>query len=52
MSAYLCFIYVILYLLFFAFPIAFVEVRGWNAGEVGCAFMSIVVSSGPAYKVE
>lgn len=31
-------------LLFFAFPIAFEEVRGWNPGMTGTAFVSIIVS--------
>jgi len=46
MSIYLCFIYMLLYLLFFAFPIAFVEVRGFSVGMVGTTFVSIIVSRG------
>lgn len=44
LSIYLSFIYGLLYLLFFAFPIAFEEVRGWNPGMTGVAFVSIIVS--------
>lgn len=46
LSIYLSFIYGLLYLLFFAFPIAFEEVRGWNPGMTGVAFVSIIVSFG------
>merc|ERR1711939_1178465 len=42
-SIYLSFVYALLYLLFFAFPIAFEEVRGWNPGMTGTAFCSIIV---------
>ncbi|KAH8822694.1 major facilitator superfamily domain-containing protein [Flagelloscypha sp. PMI_526] len=42
MTIYLSFIYSILYLLFFAFPIAFVEVRGFSAGETGLTFLSVM----------
>lgn len=44
-SIYLSFIYALLYLLFFAFPIAFEEVRGWNSGMTGVSFCSIIVRS-------
>jgi hypothetical protein len=44
MSIYLSFIYSLLYLLFFAFPIAFEEVRGWNPGTTGTAFVAVMVS--------
>lgn len=44
MSIYLSFIYSLLYLLFFAFPIAFEEVRGWNEGLTGTAFIAVMVS--------
>lgn len=44
MSIYLSFIYSLLYLLFFAFPIAFEEVRGWNEGLTGTAFVAVMVS--------
>jgi MFS family permease len=44
MSIYLSFIYSLLYLLFFAFPIAFEEVRGWNEGMTGTAFIAVMVS--------
>lgn len=43
MSIYLSFIYSLLYLLFFAFPIAFEEVRGWNPGTTGTAFVAVMV---------
>jgi len=39
----LSFIYSLLYLMFFAFPIAFVEIRGWGEGITGIAFVSILV---------
>jgi MFS family permease len=44
MSIYLSFVYSLLYLMFFAFPIAFVEIRGWGDGITGIAFISIMVS--------
>ncbi|KAF8066995.1 MFS polyamine transporter [Lyophyllum atratum] len=43
MSFYLSFVYSLLYLLFFAFPLAFVEVRGWGIGITGVTFVSIMV---------
>ncbi|KAJ9094569.1 hypothetical protein QFC20_006884 [Naganishia adeliensis] len=43
MSIYLSFIYSLLYLLFFAFPIAFEEVRGWNEGLTGTAFVAVML---------
>lgn len=43
-SIYLSFVYGLLYLLFFAFPIAFEEIRGWNMGLTGTSFVSIIVS--------
>ncbi|GHJ86014.1 hypothetical protein NliqN6_2416 [Naganishia liquefaciens] len=43
MSIYLSFIYSLLYLLFFAFPIAFEEVRGWNPGTTGTAFVAVMI---------
>ncbi|KAJ9094562.1 hypothetical protein QFC20_006877 [Naganishia adeliensis] len=43
MSIYLSFIYSLLYLLFFAFPIAFEEVRGWNEGMTGTAFIAVML---------
>ncbi|WWC86541.1 uncharacterized protein L201_001418 [Kwoniella dendrophila CBS 6074] len=43
MSFYLSFVYSLLYATFFAFPIAFEEIRGWNPGMTGAAFLSIVV---------
>ncbi|KAL0959143.1 hypothetical protein HGRIS_014430 [Hohenbuehelia grisea] len=48
MTIYLSFIYSILYLLFFAFPIAFAEVRGWSAGMTGLTFISIMLGIGLA----
>ncbi|KAF6743954.1 spermine transporter [Ephemerocybe angulata] len=42
MSIYLSFIYSLLYLMFFAFPIAFAEIRGWGDGLTGIAFVSIM----------
>lgn len=45
MSFYLAFVYCLLYLLFFAFPIAFTEIRGWNAGMTGVSFVSIMLGS-------
>ncbi|KAJ3813262.1 major facilitator superfamily domain-containing protein [Lentinula lateritia] len=43
MTIYLSFIYSILYLLFFAFPIAFVEIRHFSAGLSGVTFVSIML---------
>ncbi|KAJ8514115.1 hypothetical protein ONZ45_g8269 [Pleurotus djamor] len=43
MSIYLSFVYSILYLLFFAFPIAFAEIRGFSAGLTGITFVSIMI---------
>ena len=43
MSFYLSFVYSLLYGMFFAFPIAFGEIRGWSSGMVGVAFVSIIV---------
>ncbi|KAF5319809.1 hypothetical protein D9611_012846 [Ephemerocybe angulata] len=43
MSIYLSFIYSLLYLMFFAFPIAFAEIRGWGDGLTGIAFVSIML---------
>ncbi|KAJ7653075.1 major facilitator superfamily domain-containing protein [Mycena polygramma] len=43
MSFYLSFVYSLLYLLFFAFPIAFAEVRGFSAGMTGVTFISIIL---------
>lgn len=44
MSFYLSFVYSLLYATFFAFPIAFEEIRGWNMGMTGVSFVSIIVS--------
>ncbi|KAG6832200.1 hypothetical protein H0H87_002310 [Tephrocybe sp. NHM501043] len=44
MSLYLSFVYALLYLLFFAFPIAFREIRGWtHGGMIGITFVSIMI---------
>lgn len=42
-SLYLCLIYSLLYLLFFAFPIVFAEGHGFSEGLTGTTFMAIVV---------
>ncbi|KAG6907781.1 hypothetical protein DXG01_007388 [Tephrocybe rancida] len=43
MSFYLSFVYSLLYLLFFAFPLAFAEVRGWGLGMTDTSFISIML---------
>ncbi|KAH9475800.1 Major facilitator superfamily multidrug transporter NAG4 [Psilocybe cubensis] len=43
MSFYLSFVYSLLYLLFFAFPIALEEIRGFNPGITGTSFVSIML---------
>ncbi|THV06107.1 MFS polyamine transporter [Dendrothele bispora CBS 962.96] len=43
MTLYLSFIYSILYLLFFAFPLAFQEVRGFSIGMTGVTFISVLL---------
>ncbi|KAK7052542.1 MFS polyamine transporter [Favolaschia claudopus] len=43
MSFYLSFIYSLLYLMFFAFPIAFQEIRGFSPGITGVTFLSIFI---------
>ncbi|PPR07179.1 hypothetical protein CVT26_012609 [Gymnopilus dilepis] len=43
MTCYLSFIYSLLYLMFFAFPIAFAEIRGFNMGITGITFVSIML---------
>ncbi|EDR06334.1 polyamine transporter [Laccaria bicolor S238N-H82] len=43
MSIYLSFVYSLLYLLFFAFPIAFSEIRGFSDGMTGITFVSIML---------
>ncbi|KAG6864400.1 hypothetical protein C0991_009870 [Blastosporella zonata] len=43
MSIYLSFVYSLLYLLFFAFPIAFAEIRGFSMGITGTTFVSIMI---------
>lgn len=42
-SLYLCLVYALLYLMFFAYPIVFVEGYGFNALQVGLCFISIMV---------
>ncbi|KAE8540469.1 hypothetical protein D1P53_003415 [Cryptococcus gattii VGV] len=42
-TVYLSFIYALLYATFFAFPIAFEEIRGWGLGMTGVAFVSIII---------
>lgn len=39
----LSFVYSLLYLLFFAFPIAFAEIRGFGLGMTGITFVSIMI---------
>ncbi|TFK32293.1 MFS polyamine transporter [Crucibulum laeve] len=43
MSFYLSFVYSLLYLMFFAFPIAFEEIRGFGMGITGITFVSIML---------
>ncbi|KIY72592.1 polyamine transporter [Cylindrobasidium torrendii FP15055 ss-10] len=47
-SFYLSFVYSLLYLLFFAFPIAFAEIRGFSGGMTGVTFISIMLGIGSA----
>ncbi|KAG6873057.1 hypothetical protein C0995_003537 [Termitomyces sp. Mi166 len=42
-SFYLSFVYSLLYLLFFTFPFAFADVRGWSMGMTGTSFVSIML---------
>lgn len=42
-SLYLCLVYALLYLMFFAYPIIFVEGHGFNALQTGLCFISIIV---------
>lgn len=42
-SLYLCLVYALLYLMFFAFPIIFAEGHGFNPLLVGCCFISIII---------
>ena len=39
MSIYLTFVYSLLYLFFFAFPISFAEIRGFSGGITGTTFV-------------
>ncbi|PPQ69265.1 hypothetical protein CVT24_000071 [Panaeolus cyanescens] len=43
MTFYLSFVYSLLYLLFFAFPIAFSKIRGFGEGLTGLTFTSIML---------
>lgn len=43
MSVYLTFVYSLLYLFFFAFPISFAEVRNFSYGATGSTFVSIMI---------
>lgn len=45
MNLYISIIYGMLYIWFEAFPIVFGELHGFNPGEVGLAFLGILVSS-------
>lgn len=45
LSIYVAIIYGILYLNFAAYPIVFMQYRGWNAGEEGLAFLGIMVGA-------
>ncbi|KAG8752407.1 hypothetical protein FRC12_011991 [Ceratobasidium sp. 428] len=42
MSGYLTFIYSLLYLFFFAYPIVFIP-KGFNAGEIGLTFIGVMI---------
>ena len=42
-SLYLCLIYSLLYLMFFAYPIIFLEGHGFNEFQTGLCFISIIV---------
>ncbi|WFD00939.1 hypothetical protein MYAM1_003695 [Malassezia yamatoensis] len=42
-SLYLCLIYSLLYLMFFAYPIVFAEGHGFNPLQTGLCFLSIVI---------
>ncbi len=43
LQLYLALIYSILYIFFFAFPIIFGEIHGFTTGQVGLAFISILI---------
>lgn len=43
LSLYTAIIYGILYLEFEAYPIVFAQLRGWNSGETGLAFLGLLV---------
>jgi MFS transporter, DHA1 family, multidrug resistance protein len=43
MTAYMSYIYGVLYLLFAAYPISFHEERGWNIGVASLPFLSFIV---------
>ena len=46
MTAYMSFIYGILYLLFEAYPISFREGRGWNTGVASLPFIPFIIGTG------
>jgi MFS transporter, DHA1 family, multidrug resistance protein len=46
MTAYMSYIYGVLYLLFAAYPISFHEERGWNIGVASLPFLSFIVGIG------
>lgn len=45
LSIYVAIIYGVLYLNFAAYPIVFMQYRGWNAGQEGLAFLGIMVGA-------
>lgn len=44
-AIYITVVYTLLYMLFTIFPIAFIEIRGWNAGVGELPLLSVVVGS-------
>ncbi|CAO0795132.1 unnamed protein product [Mucor circinelloides] len=48
MSLYIAVIYALLYAFFFAYPIVFQGVRGFNDGEVGLTFIGVLIGAGLA----
>ncbi|KAL4400567.1 transmembrane transporter [Malassezia pachydermatis] len=42
-SLYLCLVYALLYMMFFAYPIIFEEGHGFNALQVGLCFISLII---------
>lgn len=45
MSLYIAVIYALLYAFFFAYPIVFQGVRGFNDGEVGLTFIGVIIGT-------